>query len=113
MLSLSFLFNFVACVPDTTLLKDLTSDDLKALCLEQGEYREYTCDEDGVSITYSFGYEDTTDCDDLEVGDYPDDCEATVGDSRACNDALEAAVKEDACLTEFPSECDAIIDCAM
>ena len=104
----------VGCgVPDATLLADVTDEQAVSLCEEAGEARTYTCEVEGYSVDITLGYEDIEDCQDEEsyADDIPEGCEATVGDARACSDAYEEALKEDACVTEMPSECDYFKDC--
>lgn len=111
----SFAFGLIACtifgVPGTTLLADLTDEDAVSLCQEAGAEREYECEADGVSYTITYGYENVEDCDDEEAPNFPDDCEATVDDWRACSDATEAALTEDACHAEEVDECEAVYKC--
>lgn len=112
MFSISILFNLIACgVPDATLLTDVTDEQAVLLCQEMGEVRTYTCEGDGFSYDLPFGYEDIEECDDEKAGDYPDGCDATVGEARACSDAYEAVLTDDPCSTETPDECDYFADC--
>ena len=98
-------------VPDSVLLVDVTDAQWVELCEERGPRRTYVCDGDGYSCTVSLGYDDIEECDTDGGPVVTSDCEATVGDLRACYAAMEALFIEDACSTETPAECDELLAC--
>jgi hypothetical protein len=107
-----FLLLLTACgVPDATLLSDLTDEQAKSLCLEDGAARTYSCEGEGFSYDITFGYEDESDCDDADSSGYGKSCDATVGDARACADAWEADLQDDPCATDTPAECTTLFKC--
>ena len=106
---LSLLFAVGCGVSDSTLLVDLSPEQITQLCAEQ-EDASYHCEQGGVSFDYDV---DAKKCGTQTHVD--DTCTATVGDYRACDAALRSALDEDPCagLAAFPSECDWIPDCGV
>ncbi|MCB9677595.1 MAG: hypothetical protein H6737_20985 [Alphaproteobacteria bacterium] len=104
-------------IPDSTLLADLTDEDAVVLCdefVERAPTQEYTCDFGGVTTTIEVGFAGTAqECvDSFEPA--PEGCVATVGDMRACVDALVAVTEEQVCGGEEidpPASCLAVFDC--
>ena len=103
MLALLFL---VGCggISDNTLLVDLEPEERTALC-EGVKEESWTCEVDGASSTISVG----ENCEDGFA--VTDDCTATVGDWRACDEAIRKAYNEDPC-ADFPAECGYIFECS-
>lgn len=95
---------FGACtVPNGKLLGELKPEQAMAVCEEYAE-RVIVCEDASYEETYVFG----GDCENAEA---PVDCWATVGDYRACQEAVELVSEEAFCeALEIPEACDAVRD---
>lgn len=93
-----------ACVvPNGKLLGALSPDQAIAVCEEYAE-RTIVCEGASSEETFVFGG-------DCENADAPLDCGATVGDYRACQDAVEMVSDEVFCDDlDVPEACDAVRD---
>jgi hypothetical protein len=91
---------------DATLLNTLEHDDLLALC-EETPKESFTCALDGGSYEITIGCDEEADFTHVE---FTDTCEATVGDARACTEALLTALRADPC-AEMPAECEFQMSC--
>ena len=93
---------FAACaVPNAKLLVELNDSDATSVC-DEYPARTITCEIDGAEDIYVF------DCASLDA---PAECLATVGDYRACLDAVDALSDEAFCDTvELPDACNPLLD---
>ena len=103
-LSLAIGFIFVGCtVPYRKLLSELNAEQAQSVCEEYAE-REIICGDEGSEETFYFGSE----CEKSEVSA---SCTATVGDYRACQEAVDLLSDQAFCDSEgFPGVCDPLLD---
>jgi hypothetical protein len=96
----------VGCgISDNKLLADLDEGEPERLC-DQVEPEAFACE--GTALTLDFSRNPETCRGELAV---TDDCEATVGDWRACDEAYREALREDPCAIA-PEECEWTLGCA-
>ena len=88
----------MACVPNGKLLSKLSAEQATSVCEEYAQ-RTIVCGDEDAQEVYVFG----GDCDSARA---PADCEATVGDYRDCQEAVEELSDEDFCSAESdPAAC--------
>ncbi len=99
-----------AGISDSTQLLDMEGDDWVRLCesMDMPE-QTVTCDMNGTEVEVTVG----ADPDDCEDEDYPsasdltEDCDATVGDWRACSQEIY----DDPCAETLPASCVTVFEC--
>ena len=101
-------------VPNGLLMHELEPEDLDELCQElSAQQRDVVCTYDAASITVSLG-ESQAEC--LESHDpvWFESCSVTVGDVRACQEAMFALSDAEVCDLEMglPESCAFMVDCA-
>ena len=95
---------------DGKALRDLDEDDWAKLC-EEFEEESFTCEGEGFSYTIEFGGDcEPTDTDGTLM-EFPESCEATVGDLRDCDEAWREVLRADPCSADVPTECDYFESC--
>jgi hypothetical protein len=83
---------------DSAVLSSLSADQVMSLCEEiAGGEREVDCGDFTVTVGI-----DPAECETAEP--FPETCTATVGDARACFDAIDGLSDEEICTSESPPE---------
>jgi hypothetical protein len=96
-------------VSDSKKLSDLTAEEAKDACLEQAaDFPERTVDcGDGITLTVGIAEADCNDAGPADAG-----CTATVGDARACFDAMYKLTDAQICMAEsLPAACAKLEGC--
>lgn len=112
-ISIAFALAFAtACgIKDSTPITELTVEDWQAECENTDQpVKTVTCDVSGTSVDVEVGGS-VEDCQESvsELPEWTADCAATMGDYRACSQAMY----DDPCalMTGTPTECEAFFAC--
>jgi hypothetical protein len=97
-------------VPESKRLADLSVDELRSVCKDLAkDYppKPVICDGHEIHTGVS-----ETDCSSMNLGSFPQTCQATVGDLRSCSDTNYHLSDAQVCRpTGAPKGCEAIWDC--
>jgi hypothetical protein len=91
-------------VSDNKLLADLDEGERERLC-DNVKAETFACE--GTAMTLDFSRDPESCLGELEV---KEDCEATVGEWRACDEAYREVLREDPCAMA-PEECEWTLGC--
>lgn len=90
----------------------MTEDDWAKVCADPDKEEVVTCDNEGDPFEVTLGGGTEESClaffDTYEVSA---SCEATYGEYKKCGEAIKDALRDDACWSGMPDECEITLDC--